>query len=286
MPLRQQAEADAARLLRGSRGGDRSGGAAAGDARPAEEARLASPHTPSPAEMSQLWRRHRRERGQALARHDTIGACFFLAVIIAVRGIVGVLPRSYDEWQGGALLALTGVLMLGEFGSGSPFLTNMRLGVAFLLKITAATSTFFQVFTTTLLQVGSVVPHAGLVTDIISQLLFFVGLYMKLTLRSSSILRPMSRKPVCVLITTSAQFWLGVVPPLLLSVRRETTAALEFAQRHGIPDSDRRVRMYTWLRRATSLTDPLAARSTACLVAAFAAWAAIAWQHLKHAYPA
>ena len=79
MPLRQQAEADAARLLRGSRGGDRSGGAAAGDARPAEEARLASPHTPSPAEMSQLWRRHRRERGQALARHDTIGACFFLA---------------------------------------------------------------------------------------------------------------------------------------------------------------------------------------------------------------
>ena len=31
----------------------------------------------------------------------------------------------------------TGVLMLGEFGSGSPFLTNMRLGVAFLLKITA-----------------------------------------------------------------------------------------------------------------------------------------------------
>ena len=32
------------------------------------------------------------------------------AVIIAVRGIVGVLPRSYDEWQGGALLALTGEL--------------------------------------------------------------------------------------------------------------------------------------------------------------------------------
>lgn len=39
---------------------------------------------------------------------------------------------------------------------------------------------------------------------------------------------------VCVLITTSAQFWLGVVPPLLLSVRRETTAALEVRMNHSV----------------------------------------------------
>ena len=37
-----------------------------------------------------------------------------------------------------------------------------------------------------------------------------------------------------MLITTSAQFWLGVVPPLLLSVRRETTAALEVRMNHSV----------------------------------------------------
>ncbi len=82
----------------------------------------------------------------------------------------------------------------------------------------------------------------------------------------------------------TSQLWVGVMLPLLLSVRRESAAAVRFARDNGIPPSDRRRRVYAWLHRATSLGDPLSAALAAGLAGAYAVWLAAAWVYLGRVY--
>ena len=88
----------------------------------------------------------------------------------------------------------------------------------------------------------------------------------------------------CVAYIATSQLWVGVVLPLLLSVRRESAAAARFARENGVPPTDRRRRAYTWLQRATTVGTPASAALAAGLVGAYAVWAAAAWAYLGRVY--
>lgn len=83
---------------------------------------------------------------------------------------------------------------------------------------------------------------------------------------------------------STAQLSVGVVLPLLLSVRREAEQAVRFAEQNGIPLTDRRRRVYAWLHRATSPGDPLSVKLAAGMAAMWAVWAGAAWFYLGRVY--
>lgn len=56
------------------------------------------------------------------------------------------------------------------------------------------------------------------------------------------------------MFVTAGQAVLGVLLPLFLTARTEATAGVGFARRHGIPATDRRLRFYRALHRATHLS--------------------------------
>lgn len=64
---------------------------------------------------------------------------------------------------------------------------------------------------------------------------------------------PLLPLQTCTAFVLMMQGSIGVLLPHLLLVRREASAAVSFGRRCGIPASDRRMRIYTWLHKATSL---------------------------------
>ncbi|KAL4424780.1 hypothetical protein ABPG77_000820 [Micractinium sp. CCAP 211/92] len=269
------------------------------------------------------WRRFRRERAARLARHDMLGASIFLAVLVAARFRVGEMPSPAQESHGLALLFLTCVVMmwgreLAESGWGAP-----RAALVLVLKFAAATCPLFRLcsqelfneypkasgapaLSATLLR-SAVANHTGLllllgtilpqyiVADAVAQCLFFFSLstqtsalcntvFVKIALKTTRQLPTLGTMRGCVTYIATSQLWVGVMLPLLLSVRRESAAAVRFARDNGITPSDHRRRVYAWLHRATSLGDPLSAALAAGLAGAYAVWLAAAWVYLGRVY--
>ncbi|KAL4437137.1 hypothetical protein ABPG75_004276 [Micractinium tetrahymenae] len=269
------------------------------------------------------WQHFHRQREARHARHDCLSASIFLAVIIAARFRVGDMPSSAQEAHGLALVFLTAAVMmwgqeLAESGWG-----GLRALVLLALKFGAATCPLFRFYsqelfsehpkaagppavaaallrtavadhTGLLLLLGTILPQ-HIVADVVAQFLFFLSLssqtaalcntvYMRVSLRTLEWLSFVGTMRGCVAFVATSQLWVGVVLPLLLSVRRESAAATRFARENGIPPADRRRRVYSWLHRATSLTDPLSAKLAAGLLVCYAAWAAAAWAYLGQVY--
>ena len=88
----------------------------------------------------------------------------------------------------------------------------------------------------------------------------------------------------CVACIATSQVWVGVLLPLLLSMRRESAAAARFAQENGVPPTDCRRRAYTWLHRATTVGTPASGALAAGLIGVYAVCAAAAWAYLGRVY--
>jgi hypothetical protein len=85
--------------------------------------------------------------------------------------------------------------------------------------------------------------------------------------------RNLSPLQVCIVFVVFLQLTLGVLTPLIRVARRESAAAVRFAEEHGVPPGNLRLRAYRVVDRATSWDDPLAWRvaATTALAAVLAA---------------
>ncbi|KAL4437139.1 hypothetical protein ABPG75_004278 [Micractinium tetrahymenae] len=226
------------------------------------------------------------------------GSVLFLA--IAVMLTAAELSANGFSWAASVL-----VLALKLAAATSPLFTQLSLSlfseypaangpphfVAALLRI------FLGNHIALMLVLGGFMPR-GIIVDALAQLAFFFSLssqssklcvtpYIDTTMGAHPYFRALAGAGSmrgCIMAISSAQLAIGVVLPLLLSARREAAEAVHFARRHGIPPANRSLRVYSWLHRATSLTDPLSAAVAAGLAGLWAAWAAAAWTYLGRFY--
>lgn len=84
-----------------------------------------------------------------------------------------------------------------------------------------------------------------------------------------------------MLFVTFMQLSVGVALPLVFAIRRESTAAVEFARQHRIPPHNQRLRAYSWLHKATSLEGRPTTALAAALMGAYTVWAAATWYRLS-----
>ncbi|KAL4437138.1 hypothetical protein ABPG75_004277 [Micractinium tetrahymenae] len=262
-------------------------------------------------------------RQLARAASDRLSATIFLAVLLAARLRVGDMPTLVQEAHGLATIFIAAAVMSWGQELAATGRAGLRNTLVLAFKLTAATCPLFHLHaqellneypstseppsaasallrtavadhTGLLLLLGTILPqHIG--SDAVAQCLFLFSLsthtaalcntvYMQVSLRTMRWLSFMGTMQGCVTFVATSQIWLGVVLPLLLSVRRESDAAARFARESGIPPADRRRRVYSWLHRATSLSDPLSAKLAAGLGALCALWVAAAWAYLGRVY--
>jgi hypothetical protein len=79
----------------------------------------------------------------------------------------------------------------------------------------------------------------------------------------------------CTAFIYAMQMSIGAALPMLLAARREAAAAVEFARRHGIPASDRRLRAYTRIHTALGLRLGTWLRSGLAVLCVL--WLLLAW---------